>query len=166
MCLSSVSSRKFFFRASWLVLISFSSFSSFSKVAYKKRKKENSLNAFKTVHSLSTLKILLFTLWCKAEFSEVITPVFSITRAKSLGISLAVILSGSIARYAVLPPYICFLYIYIYTYYGWHGTLMSRFDMISVWPLYKSGWYTLCYHYYLILFNIQYTCTKCKTRRE
>lgn len=33
MCLSSVSSRKFFFRASWLVLISFNSFSSFSKVA-------------------------------------------------------------------------------------------------------------------------------------
>lgn len=33
MCLSSVSSRKFFFRASWLVLISFSSFSSFSNVA-------------------------------------------------------------------------------------------------------------------------------------
>lgn len=33
MCLSSVNSRKFFFRASWLVLISFSSFSSFSKVA-------------------------------------------------------------------------------------------------------------------------------------
>lgn len=35
MCLSSVSSRKFFFRASWLVLISFSSFSSFSKVAWR-----------------------------------------------------------------------------------------------------------------------------------
>ena len=35
MCLSSVNSRKFFFRASWLVLISFSSFSSFSKVAYR-----------------------------------------------------------------------------------------------------------------------------------
>lgn len=35
MCLSSVSSRKFFFSASWLVLISFSSFSSFSKVAYE-----------------------------------------------------------------------------------------------------------------------------------
>lgn len=33
MCLSSVSSRKFFFRASWLVLISFSSFSNFSNVA-------------------------------------------------------------------------------------------------------------------------------------
>lgn len=33
MCFSSVSSRKFFFRASWLVLISFSSFSSFSNVA-------------------------------------------------------------------------------------------------------------------------------------
>lgn len=33
MCLSSVSSRKFFFSASWLVLISFSSFSSFSNVA-------------------------------------------------------------------------------------------------------------------------------------
>lgn len=33
MCLSSVSSRKFFFSASWLVLISFSSFSNFSKVA-------------------------------------------------------------------------------------------------------------------------------------
>lgn len=33
MCLSSVSSRKFFFRASWLVFISFSSFSSFSNVA-------------------------------------------------------------------------------------------------------------------------------------
>lgn len=32
-CLSSVSSRKFFFRASWLVLISFNSFSSFSNVA-------------------------------------------------------------------------------------------------------------------------------------
>lgn len=34
-CLSSVSSRKFFFRASWLVLISFNSFSSFSNVACK-----------------------------------------------------------------------------------------------------------------------------------
>lgn len=33
MCLSSVSSRKFFFSASWLVFISFSSFSSFSNVA-------------------------------------------------------------------------------------------------------------------------------------
>ncbi len=137
MCLSSVSSRKFFFRASWLVLISFSSFSSFSKVAYKKRKKENSLNAFKTVHSLSTLKILLFTLWCKAEFSEVITPVFSITRAKSLGISLAVILSGSIARYAVLPPYICFLYIYIYihimggTVHSCHGSIWFRYDLCT-----------------------------------
>lgn len=39
MCLSSVNSRKFFFRASWLVLISFSSFSSFSKVAYRDRQK-------------------------------------------------------------------------------------------------------------------------------
>lgn len=37
MCLSSVSSRKFFFSASWLVLISFSSFSSFSKVACQSR---------------------------------------------------------------------------------------------------------------------------------
>ena len=35
MCFSSVNSRKFFFRASWLVLISFSSFSSFSNVAYQ-----------------------------------------------------------------------------------------------------------------------------------
>lgn len=33
MCFNSVNSRKFFFRASWFVLISFSSFSSFSKVA-------------------------------------------------------------------------------------------------------------------------------------
>lgn len=35
MCLSSVSSRKFFFRASWLVFISFNSFSSFSNEAWE-----------------------------------------------------------------------------------------------------------------------------------
>ena len=35
---NSVSSRKFLFRASWFVLISFSSFSIFSKLAYKKGK--------------------------------------------------------------------------------------------------------------------------------
>ena len=41
MCFSSVSSRKFFFRASWLVLISFSSFSSFSKVACQSHASSN-----------------------------------------------------------------------------------------------------------------------------
>lgn len=40
MCLSSVSSRKFFFSASWLVLISFSSFSSFSKVACQSQSRD------------------------------------------------------------------------------------------------------------------------------
>lgn len=42
MCLSSVSSRKFFFRASWFVFISFSSFSSFSNVACGGRHTERS----------------------------------------------------------------------------------------------------------------------------
>lgn len=51
MCLSSVSSRKFFLRASWLVLISLSSFSSFSKVAYKRSKGYMLFVALKDIHS-------------------------------------------------------------------------------------------------------------------
>lgn len=50
MCLSSVSSRKFFFRASWLVLISFSSFSSFSKVACGSQTTASTHNTHTRVH--------------------------------------------------------------------------------------------------------------------
>lgn len=54
MCLSSVSSRKFFFRASWLVLISFSSFSSFSKVACQAQAKENHSSRSHWVHHVKS----------------------------------------------------------------------------------------------------------------
>lgn len=54
MCLSSVSSRKFFFRASWLVLISLSSFSSFSNVACQAQM-ELGLDCRKNLHECDGL---------------------------------------------------------------------------------------------------------------
>lgn len=60
MCLSSVSSRKFFFRASWLVLISFSSFSSFSKVACQSQSTDTHCYGFIPAETTFTSAFTMF----------------------------------------------------------------------------------------------------------